>query len=87
MSENKGDMVLKNGELSYKSGEYISAIHALKYLRDDEIYGIVECITNLDLLLMEKVRERERDLKKEDIQNTYKKIRGYKSLFLQFNKR
>jgi hypothetical protein len=58
MSETEGDMVLKDGELSHKSGEYISAIHALRYLNDDEIYGIVECITELDSLLMDKVEAR-----------------------------
>ncbi|KAF5044218.1 hypothetical protein DSECCO2_494100 [anaerobic digester metagenome] len=58
MSEYEGHMVLKKGELSQKSSEYISAIHALRYLGDGEIFGVVEAITTLDLLLMEKVKEK-----------------------------
>jgi hypothetical protein len=58
MSEPRGHMVLKEGELSFKSREYISAIHSLRHLRDGEIDGIVECITALDLLLKEKLDEK-----------------------------
>lgn len=58
MSEFRGSMVLKERELSHKSSEYISAIHALRHLNDDEIYGIVECITTLDLLLKEKLEKK-----------------------------
>lgn len=62
MSEYKGSMVLKEGELNHKSSEYISAIHALRHLEDDEIFGVVEAITALDLLLMEKVEKKLKEI-------------------------
>jgi hypothetical protein len=62
MNDYKGHMVLKEGELSQKSMEYISAIQALRYLEDGEIFGVVEAITKLDLLLMEKVEEKLKEL-------------------------
>lgn len=58
MSDNKGHMPLKVEELRQKSSEYISAIHALRYLGDGEIDGVVEAITSLDLLLNEKVEKK-----------------------------
>ena len=64
---NLGSMILKGRELSHKSREYISAIHALRHLNDDEIYGIVEYITTLDLLLKEKIEKKleEREYSKQ----------------------
>lgn len=67
MSEYEGSMVLKEGELSHKSSEYISAIHALRYLDDDEILGVVESITELDLLLREKVEKKLKEIGHSEI--------------------
>lgn len=60
LSEYESHTVLKEGELSQKSDEYMSAIHALRYLGDDEIYGIVECIAKLDSLLKEKLDKKKK---------------------------
>ena len=62
MSDYQGHMVLKKGELTQKSSEYISAIHALRYLNNGEIFGVVEAITTLDLLLQDKVEKKLKEL-------------------------